>query len=136
MTVKFALDNSKVPNGTILVLGIRYETPPDEDTRGRTQPKVYTYAAMKAGGLWYLTGAGKTPQAAGWTAVARWLERDGRVVDSVELVTTRSKIWPSPGPRGPAATSVTVDEPPRRGSEWRTRTRTPEDDALGYRHDR
>lgn len=137
--MKFALDNSKVPNGTVLIVGIRFEAEPGGDTRGRTNPKVYTYAMLKTGGLWYVTGSGKTPQAAGWVAVQRWLERDGRVVDHVELATTRTRIWPSPGPRGPAATSVTVDDPPggrRRGTEWRTRTRTPEDDALGYHHDR
>lgn len=97
MDVTFKLDSRKVPNGTVLVFGIRYERTDDEpggDTRGRTNPTVYTYAMLKAGGVWYVTGSGKVPQAAGWGAIERWLERDGRVVVSVQAATEMSQLWP------------------------------------------
>jgi len=52
----------KFPNGTVLVLGIRYDRTPEDaglrDGRGMAPPKVFTYAALKTGGLWYLTGSG------------------------------------------------------------------------------
>lgn len=99
MTVKFKLNNAKVPNGTILLFGIEYdrdEEPTPDATRGRTEPKVFTYAFLKAGGLWYVTGSGQVPTAAGWGAVERWLERDGRRVVSVELVTEKRRVWPVP----------------------------------------
>jgi hypothetical protein len=95
-TVKFKLDSKKVPNGTILVIGIRYPglVEDADTTRGRKIPKVWTYAALKAGGLWYLTGAGRVPQAAGWGAVERWLDKDNRTVEWVDAVTSRTRIWP------------------------------------------
>lgn len=96
MTVKFKLDSRKVPNGTVLVFGIRYEREPEGDTRGRTNPTVYTYAMLKAGGLWYVTGTGKVPVAAGWGAIERWLERDGRVVEWVDVMGEPTRIWPAP----------------------------------------
>lgn len=71
----------KVPNETIILLGIAYEhrdaVDPDA-TRGMTAPKIFTYAALRAGGLWYVTGAGKSPTAAGGPAVDRWLAKEGR----------------------------------------------------------
>ncbi len=88
----FRLDNSKVPNGTVLTMGIEYEGMGQTDldtTRGRQTPKVFTYAFLKAGGLWY--GTGKAPQAAGWGAVNKWLERDNRVVRWVRVV--RPDAW-------------------------------------------
>lgn len=112
MTVNFTMKRLKVPNDTVLLLGIsyrrdepggdtremlqgvNYRSEPGGDTRGRTNPKVFTYAALKAGGLWYLTGAGKAPQAAGWPAVERWLERDGRVVEWVKMAGEARTIWP------------------------------------------
>ena len=134
MMVKFHLDGRKVPNGTVLVLGIRYEAEPDGDTRGRTNPKVYTYAALKAGGLWYLTGSGKVPTAAGWTAVQNWLARDGRVVEYVDVLGARTRLWPEPPGKPTASRPVTSPGERPRGIEWRDRVRTPGDDALGY-HD-
>jgi hypothetical protein len=98
MTVKFTLNNAKVPDGTLLLFGIRY-TGQDPDGVARTteeEAKVYTYAMIKSGGLWYVTGGGRTPQAAGWGAVTRWLERDGREVVSVDLVTDKRRVWPVP----------------------------------------
>jgi hypothetical protein len=113
MDVKFKLDSRKVPNGTVLVFGIRYENTDDEpggDTRGRTNPTVYTYAMLKAGGLWYMTGAGKVPQAAGWGAIERWLERDGRVVVSVKAMTGEVVLWPlPPSDEGTAGQAAKVD---------------------------
>lgn len=74
-------DAKKVPNGTLLMLGVGYQNEqPGGDLRGRTDPKVYTYALLKAGGLWYMTGAGQAPHAAGWPVVEKWLSRQGRVL--------------------------------------------------------
>lgn len=93
----FRLDNSKVPNGTVLTMGIEYEGMGQTDldtTRGRQTPKVFTYAFLKAGGLWY--GTGKAPQAAGWGAVNRWLERDNRVVKWVKVSTEWADVYEAP----------------------------------------
>lgn len=99
----FKLGNIPVPNGTILTMGIRYEdTEPGGDTRGRTNPTIYTYALIKAGGLWYVTGSGKVPQAAGWGAIERWLAREGRVVEWVRVVTETVPLYPTPGAPEPA----------------------------------
>lgn len=94
--MKFNLDSRKVPNGTVLIFGISYQNPPtDPDaTRGLTPPKVFTYVMLKAGSLWYVTGSGKVPVAAGWGAVQRWLDKDGREVEWVDAVTSRKRIWP------------------------------------------
>ena len=88
----FRLDNSKVPNGTVLTMGIRYEGMGQTDldtTRGRQTPRVFTYVFLKAGGLWY--GTGKAPQGAGWGAVNKWLDRDNRVVEWVKVA--RPDAW-------------------------------------------
>ena len=84
----FKLNDSQVPDGTVLLMGIQYE--------GQTSDKVWTYALLKAGGLWYITGNGKAPVAAGWGAVNRWLERDGRVVLSVRVATGWADLYPVP----------------------------------------
>ena len=96
MSVKFTLDSRQVPDGTILLFGIRYA---GTDLEGyawtrEQESKVYTYVMIKAGGFWYVTGGGKTPQVAGWGAVERWLERDGRVVEWVRHVTETVTLWP------------------------------------------
>ena len=78
--VKPTLDSRQVPDGTILLFGIRYTGTDSEGyawTR-KQESKVYTYAMLKAGGFWYVTGGGKTPQVAGWGAIGWWVERDGR----------------------------------------------------------
>jgi hypothetical protein len=97
--VKFTMSN-RVPNGTVLTMGISYGgREPGGDTRGRTNPTIYTYALLKAGGLWYMTGSGQTPQAAGWGAVDRWLSREGRVVEWVKAATDWTDLWPvAPSP--------------------------------------
>ena len=84
----FKLNDPQVPDGTVLLMGIQYE--------GQTSDKVWTYALLKAGGLWYITGNGKAPVAAGWGAVNRWLERDGRVVLWVRAATGWADLYPSP----------------------------------------
>jgi hypothetical protein len=97
--VRFKLDNRTIPNGAVLMMGVGFESTEDEpggDTRGRTNPKTYTYALLKAGGLWYVTGAGRVPQAAGWGAIERWLEKDGKVVEWVKVVTQTADLWPVP----------------------------------------
>lgn len=93
----FKLDNAKIPNGTILLMGISYDGMGQTDldtTRGRQTPKVFTYALLKAGGVWYTTGSGRVPQAAGWGAVERWLDKDNRVVEWVKIVTATADLWP------------------------------------------
>lgn len=90
----FQLDNAKVPNNTVLTMGIEYEGMGQTDldtTRGRQTPKVFTYVFLKAGGLWY--GSGKAPQAAGWGAINRWLERDGRRVRWVRAATAWATVY-------------------------------------------
>jgi hypothetical protein len=98
MTVKFKLTTEKVPNGTVLMMGVSFDRVPEEGdlerTRGMAPPKTYTYALLKAGGLWYVTGSGKVPQAAGWGAIERWLDRDGRVVEWVKVATEWANVWP------------------------------------------
>jgi hypothetical protein len=93
----FKLDNSKIPNGALLLMGISYDGMGQTDldtTRGRQTPKVFTYALLKAGGVWYTTGSGRVPQAAGWGAVERWLSKDNRVVEWVKVVTQTADLWP------------------------------------------
>lgn len=81
----FNLNDSAVAEGTILVFGIRY---PSSNSGG-----TYTYAGMKAGGRWYFTGKGRTPQDAGWGAVKRWLASDGRQVAWVKVATSLEMLW-------------------------------------------
>ena len=103
----FTLDNAKVPNGTVLLFGISYPGMGQTDldtSRGRQTPKVFTYAMLKAGGLWYVTGTGRVPQAAGWGAVMNWLARDNRVVEWVKGTTEFKDLWPSPAPSDAPAT--------------------------------
>lgn len=95
LDVKFKLDNSKVPDGTILVFGVRYRS---ENMAPAAREKVWTYAMLKAGGFWYVTGTGRVPVAAGWGAVERWLDADNREVVSVALASGRTQLWPSPEP--------------------------------------
>jgi hypothetical protein len=99
--MKFTLGGAKVPNGTVLVFGIRY-VPGGEDGP-HSASRVFTYAMLKAGGLWYVTGTGEVPTAAGWPAVERWLERDNREVVYVRATHTdgMAEIWPAP-PAEPA----------------------------------
>lgn len=83
MTVKIALDPRTMPNGTVLSLGVRYES--------QTTDKVWTYVALKTGGRWWLTGAG--PSDAGWGAVERWLESGGRELVHVDHLTRNVRLW-------------------------------------------
>ena len=103
--MEFKLNNANVPNGTVLLFGIEYSELVEnaDETRGRTMPKIWTYAMLKAGGLWHVTGVGKVPQAAGWGAVQKWLSRDGRQVKWIKIVTEARQIWPesTPGPAAP-----------------------------------
>ena len=92
MNVKLAIDPRKAPDGVILVWHIQY----DRQEGGSADPLTYTYVMLKAGGLWYVTGAGRVPVAAGWGAVEKWLGRDGRQPVRVELVTGQRTIWPEP----------------------------------------
>lgn len=102
--VKFELDGRKVPSGTVLLFGIEYDRPERsaDERRGVTEPKVWTYAMLKAGPYWYVTGTGTTPQAAGWGAVQKWLAKDNRVVRWVKVVTETADLWPVPEPAASA----------------------------------
>lgn len=84
--MKFTWGNRIPADGTVLILGIRYGA----SISGR----VYTYAALLAGGRWYFTGRG--PQDAAWAAVERWMESDGREVLWVKAVTETVDLWPEP----------------------------------------
>jgi hypothetical protein len=103
MSVTFKLDSRAVPEGTILLFGIRYVRAELTTAGLPADNEVYTYAMLKAGGLWYVTGGGRTPQAAGWGAIERWLERDGRVVEWVRHVTQTAQLWPTAEETGQAA---------------------------------
>lgn len=81
----FKLNDRDVADGTILVISVRYE--------GSNSGREYDYAAMKAGGRWYLTGAGQVPQNAGWGAVQRWLTENGRQVSRVRVATGLTPLW-------------------------------------------
>lgn len=109
-----------VPDGTVLMLGISYPglVEDADKTRGRTMPKVWTYVGLKVAGLWYFTGSGKVPQAAGWGAVERWLARDNRQLAWVKQASGWDHLWPvgeaieapaSPFPAGPSC--YALDEP-------------------------
>lgn len=80
------MSDNIVPDGTIIVLGIRYD--------GSVSGKTYDYTASKIAGRWYMTGTGKTPQDASWQAVNRWLAREGRHLVRAEVITSRRQIWP------------------------------------------
>lgn len=84
----FKLNDSRVPDGTVLLMGIQYE--------GQISDRVWTYALLKAGGQWYVTGNARAPQAAGWGAVNRWLERDGRIVLWVRAATGWEDLYVAP----------------------------------------
>lgn len=100
---KFTPSSFQVPDGTIMIMDIQYES--------QTTDKVWTYVLLKAGGLWYFTGNAGTPTAAGWGAVERWLAKDGRVVVSVQVVTETVPIYPSPG--APEAAAIVALLAPR-----------------------
>lgn len=93
--MRFTLDDTQVPDGTILVFGIRYA---NLDGPGASRSKVFEYVALKASGRWYLTGTGRVPQDAGWGAVARWLDDPTREVVSVRIVTETAQLYPPPNP--------------------------------------
>jgi hypothetical protein len=110
----FTLDNARVPNGTVLLFGITYPGMGQTDldtTRGRQTPKVFTYAMLKAGGLWYVTGTGKVPQAAGWGAVANWLAKDNREVVWVRAATDWADLYPLKADGQAADGEPTLDDP-------------------------
>lgn len=111
MSVNIAEIGKSTPNGTVLLMGISFtrEDAPDPDaTRGMTAPRVFTYALLKVGGLWYVTGSGKAPTAAGWPAVLRWLGKDGRKVEWIDRLTGAQRIWPVPLPE-PVDVYATLD---------------------------
>lgn len=93
----FKLDDRRVPDGTVLTMGIEFEgmgqTGPEKFVGYGPAPKIFTYTLLKAGGLWYVTG-GKAPQAAGWGAIVRWLERDNKRVHWVRLANGWTDVFP------------------------------------------
>lgn len=107
----WSMDPRKLPNGTVLFFGISYERTQVADTSGRTEPKVYSYAALKQAGVWYFSGAGKVPQAAGWGAVENWLERDNRKLEWVKIVSGLVDVYPVELPTSPVVELATSEEP-------------------------
>lgn len=96
MNVKMALNPRTMPDGVVLILSVRYEN--------QTTDKIWAHAALKSGGRWFLTGS--APNDAGWTAVENWLERDGRQLVRIEILTQARSIWPVP-----VAAASPVDSP-------------------------
>lgn len=82
--MEFKLKDQEVPDGTILLAGITFDSMPS---------KTWTYALMKAGGRWYTSGTGKSPQDAGWGAINRWLNRENTRVEWISAVTETEVIW-------------------------------------------
>jgi hypothetical protein len=92
----------RAANGTMLLVGISYHRQPEDASdanRGMTEPKILTYGMFKARGLWYVTGTGQTPQAAGVTAVKKWLAKNGRYVEWVRISVSTAAVWPPEEPR-------------------------------------
>jgi hypothetical protein len=88
MMMRFKM-SADAPDGTILLFGVRYT--------GMQPSKTFTYVLLKAGGFWYATGGtGRVPTCAGWIAVQRWLDADGREVMWVKAVTETVDVWPEP----------------------------------------
>jgi hypothetical protein len=90
ITVKFTM-STKVPNGTVLKMGVQYRYP---DLEEAAQEKVWTYVWLKAGGLWY--GTGGSPQSAGWGAVEHWLGKCNRHVVSIVVMTDGETVYEAP----------------------------------------
>lgn len=90
----FDLETARVPEGTVLLIGAQYRN----SETGQLYPKIWTYAALKAGGRWYLTGTGKVPQDAGWGAVKRWLASHGREVVWIKMATELETLWQASDP--------------------------------------
>jgi len=101
MSVRF--DGRKLPDGTVLQIGVEFTGARADTVSGRTIPLTYTYILLKTAGLWYATGTGRVPQAAGWGAVERWLDRDDREVVSIEHASNWDQLWPDPIDTSPAS---------------------------------
>lgn len=110
----------QMPDGSMLLIGVSYPRPTNEieSTRpAESGPKVFTYVLLKAGGTWYTSGAGRTPQAAGWGAVEKWLERDGRKLEFIEIVSSTRRIWPAPVEADPDGLLDLIEEFPGRNED-------------------
>lgn len=103
----FKLNSAEVADGTVLLIGARYR-----DGDGWLRPKVWTYAALKAGGRWWLTGTGRVPQDAGWGAVQRWLADNRREVVWVKVATRLETLWERTCADDPDD-RIELDDPPR-----------------------
>ena len=95
--MEFNLDTARVAEGTVMLFGIRYP--------GSNEGRVYTYTMIKAGGMWYVSGGARAPQAAGWDAVKNWLAKDGRQVVYVKVATEFRQLWPKPDDLPAASTA-------------------------------
>jgi hypothetical protein len=91
MNVTMTLNPRTMPDGVILVLSVRY-LPGEGET---PNPRIYSHAALKSGGYWYVTGA-SGPHMASWSAIERWLGRDNRELVRIEMATGARTIWPEP----------------------------------------
>lgn len=97
----FDLETARVPEGTVLLIGAQYRN----SETGELHPKIWTYAALKVGGRWYLTGTGKVPQDAGWGAVKRWLASHGREVVWIKMATELETLYAADTSEGPEDTA-------------------------------
>jgi hypothetical protein len=81
----YGIEKEDLAEGVTLLLGVSYQ--------GSNSGRVYTYAGVNVAGRWYFSGLGRTPQDAGWAAVERWLESDGRIVQWIRKVTETEMIY-------------------------------------------
>lgn len=65
--------------------------------------RTYSYAGLRAGGLWYLTG-GQAPQAQTWDQLKAWLFHRG--AQSVEVL---AESWPLPAIEEDATVQAALD---------------------------
>jgi len=55
-------------------------------------PKTYTYAAVKAGGKWYLTGP-DSPQSVTWARLIGWIKAKGAEVRTLQTPTQMEDLF-------------------------------------------
>lgn len=88
-------DGDPFENGTVIQWRRKYET------AGRGGRKVYTYAALRAAGKWYVTGANSPREGILYSTLVRMLSEDG--VRKIAVATEWSTIDYSTSPRAKMA---------------------------------
>jgi hypothetical protein len=86
---------NRCADGTVWLMGVQYRSP---DMEPEAREKVFEYAWIKANGLWFGSGSGKVPQAAGWGAVQRWLGERNRRLVWLRLMVQDVVVYDATGP--------------------------------------